>query len=77
MGIKELALSFENISVSFCFLPCLFLFAICNQSVSSSVIVYILHSEGLREYNPIENVRYRDPMMRQPMSNGSDSVSVP
>ena len=80
MGIKELALSFENIIVSFCVLPCLFLFAICNQSVSPSgpsVIVYILDSGGLRGYNPLENIRYRDPMMRQPMSNGLDSVSVP
>jgi hypothetical protein len=49
MGTKRLALSFENIIVSFCFLPCLFLFAICNQSVSSYVIVYILDSEGLSE----------------------------
>ncbi len=77
MGIKEPALSFEDITVSFCFLPYLFLFAIYNQSVSPSVIVYILDSKGLRGYNPAENVRYRDPMMRQPMSNGSDSVSVP
>jgi hypothetical protein len=45
--------------------------------ISSSVIVYILDSDGLRGYNPLKNVRYRDPMMRQPMSNGSNSVNVP
>lgn len=75
--MEKLTLSCENIIAGFCFLPRLPLLTICNQSVSSSVIVYILDSEGLREYNPLENVRYRDPMMRQPMSNGSDSVNMP
>ena len=75
--MEKLTLSCENIIAGFCFLPRLLLLTICNQSVSSSVIVYILDSEGLREYNPLKNVRYRDPMMRQPMSNGSDSVNVP
>ena len=56
MGTKRLALSFEDIIVSFCFLPCLFLFAICNQSVSSSVIVYVLDSEVMSGHNPSENV---------------------
>jgi hypothetical protein len=56
MGIKELALSFENIIVSFCFLACLLLIAICNQSVSSSVIVYVLDSEVMRRHSPSENV---------------------
>jgi len=77
MGIKKLALSFENINVRFCFLPRLFLLAICNQSVHSPVVVYVVDSEVQLGHNPLENVGIRDPMACQPMSNGSDSVSVP
>jgi len=56
MGIKKLTLSFENIVVRFCFLPRTLLFSICNQSVSYSVVVCVIDSEVLQEYDPSENV---------------------
>ena len=56
MGIKKLTLSFENIIMRFCFLPRILLFAICNQSVSSSVVLCVIDSEVLQEYDPSENV---------------------
>jgi hypothetical protein len=57
MGIKKLTLSFENTIARFCFLPPILLFAICNQSVSYSVVLCGIDSEALQAYDPVREHR--------------------
>ena len=51
---KKLTLTFGDIIVSFCFLPRLLLLAICNQSVSSYVILCVLDSNVVRGRNSLD-----------------------